>query len=151
MSEKLKFTIRLVSWLLVALAAPIIFMIVRFEMFQTVTKVSIGGWGLVLIIFVAVFLLYILKTIEDGFMDGIVKQTFKGIRKITVPLVIVIIALNWLDNCLDELLEFLIFITICETVAIPINPLPEWMRKNNIEFTAFNIKEIINILKNKKS
>jgi hypothetical protein len=150
MSKKTKFIIRLFSWLSIAFVAPITFMLIRFEMFEKVTNVSVGGWGLIFILFITIFIIYALRMIEEGFVVGVVKQSIRGVRKIILPLIMLILGLYWLKDCLPQLMEFLIFIVICETVALPINPLPSWLFEKGIEVSAFKIKSIFDYLKEKK-
>ena len=50
-----------------------------------------------------------------------------------IPLIILIIAIDAVKANIGKLETFLIFLAICEAVAIPVNPLRKWAEQHNIE------------------
>ena len=47
----------------------------------------------------------------------------------------------------EELLQFLVFVFICEIPAAAVNPIPRWAYENKIEEVSFNASKIISSIK----
>ena len=151
MTERKKFILRFIAWVFLAFVIPASFLAWRFQLFEVTeeTRVKIGGWGLILIIFTAIFFLSLFNQLRKGMKPSIAKQVADGICRITIPLVLCTFLVYWMSGCFEELLEFLIVLTIFETLALPVNPLPKWMLDNNIETGELMFSNIINSLKKK--
>ena len=123
------FLTRAILWLLCAAGLPFMFIAYRFELFKSVSKIQIGGWGLIAIIIVAVVAITVLRYIKAAYKNGYsyFGQIIMGICKVVIPLV----ALYWIvlniRNNLDLFLQALGCTIICETVGIFINPFPKWV------------------------
>ena len=150
MSETKKFWIRFSSWLTVAYIFPALFLIFRFDLFSQTTKLKVGGWGVVFIIFTYIFFKYIINTIRKGMPEGVTKQTLDGVSRVTLPLVVIAFITYWLSNLIDELLQFEIILIICETSAFAINPFPKWKKDNKIEDEAMSFDKFLKMLKKDK-
>lgn len=154
MSERKKFIIRFIAWILLAFVAPAGFLAWRFKLFEVTeeVRVKIGGWGFVLILFTMIFMLYLFNQLRKGMKPSIGKQVVDGICKVTIPLTLCTFMVYWMSGCFEELLEFLVVLTIFETIALPINPLPKWMLENKIEQGEFMFSKIVDVVmsKNKK-
>lgn len=141
--QKAIFITRLITYFIFSLALPIAYLIWKFQLFRRVSKVSIGGWGLVLIIFLAVYFWKLISAARKGLKFGMTRQVLNGLCGITLPLAISYLVLWWLSGNIQELIDFLLVLTICETVAIPINPIPKWQFDNNKEVTEMSIMSIV--------
>lgn len=102
-------------------------MIWRFELFNKISTISIGGWGLVCIIFSAVFIVKLAKQVKKGLPYSFFTQILNGIIKIVIPLITATLCLFAIKNCINEAIEFMICLTMCEIIAIPSNPFPKWI------------------------
>ncbi len=144
------FLIRLTLYIFFGFAVPGAFLIWRFKLFRQVSKLSIGGWGILLILFTIIFFWKLISSLRKGMKFGIVKQCLDGICGTLFPLIIVIVVCSLLDSWMTELVEFLCVTFVCHIIAIPVNPIPKWRFENNIEETAFGISKIIEIIKKPK-
>ena len=79
------------------------FLIWRFNLFTQTSKLNIGGWGIVVIIFTTVFVSRLAKQAAEAMDSELFRQILKSICKVLMPLLaatIYIISIwNW-----DELL-----------------------------------------------
>ena len=55
------FVLRLIGYISVGLIIPMVFLIWRFNLFSSTSKLNIGGWGMVVIIFTTVFLIKLIN------------------------------------------------------------------------------------------
>lgn len=122
------FWARFISWALFACLAPVGFIAWRFQLFSKVSAVQFGGWGILAVIIIAVFLITIFKYVCKGMMRwSMTKQIIMGLCKVTIPL----IALYWILWAISAnitiFLQALAVVIVCETIAIPVNPLPQWV------------------------
>lgn len=132
---KTVFWTRFVSWACFACVFPLIFLMWRFKIFQKVAKIHIGGVGLIVIIIIAVFAFTIIKYIKLALKarHTLLGQFLDGFCKIIIPLLTALIILYNVRDDIDALIQALSCVTICEAIAIPLNPLPKWayeMQKN---------------------
>ena len=90
MTERKKFILRFVAWVFLAFVIPASFLAWRFQLFEVTeeARVKVGGWGLILIIFTAVFFLSLFNQLRKGMKPSIAKQVADGICRITIPLVL---------------------------------------------------------------
>ena len=142
MSKKI-FIIRLSLYILIGLVAPIGFLAWKFQLFSKVTKISFSIWGFVAIFVAAVFVIKLFNGLRKGMKPGLGKQTIDIICKVTIPLLLVTIAFDWLSGFSSEFVQFLVVLTICESVGGVINPLPQWRFENGIEVKTNMVNEIL--------
>ena len=123
------FWIRLVLWTLCACVLPFLFIAWRFELFKKVSKLQLGGWGVVAILLVAIFVLAVLKYVRLalGAKYSLTGQILKGVCKIIVPLLVLIGILICVRDSVWTTIKVLGVVTFLEFVAIPLNPLPKWV------------------------
>lgn len=145
MSRK-QFWARLVLYILFGAILPFIFLVWRFELFQKVSGLSVGGWGLIGIIFVAVFLLKLMKAVRKGLPFSLGTQVLEGVCKIIFPFLIAAVCVYVFKDMMDELFQFLCVVIICEMVAIPLNPIPQWAHENKIEEQTNGVKTMFESL-----
>ena len=130
------FAIRLGIYILLGLILPIAFLAWKFELFTKVTQASFSVWGLIAMVIAIVFVLKLFDGLRKGLKHGWTKQVIDSICEITVPLLIVTVAFDWMSGFATEFVQFLILLIICETLAGVANPIPQWCFENNIEQTG---------------
>lgn len=147
------FVSRLVIYIIFGAVIPAGFLCWRFKLFDKVSKVSISGWGLIAIIVVGVFFLKLLKAIKKGLPFSFFSRVIEGICKVTLPLFILTFCSYALQDCMKEVFQFLIVLSISESVAMLVNPLPRWAHENQmIESTkgTRHLLESIGLIKEEK-
>lgn len=121
-------------FLLIAIA-PIIYLIIRYRLFEVKTTVQLNLWQIVAILFFGIVITtigyYCVSALKTKYFWW--KQIVVGVVKLIIPLSIALVITTWLSNNINILKEFLIVTIICESIAIVINPLPKWCFENNIE------------------
>lgn len=125
-----KFVIRFILFTLFACILPFTFIAWRYELFNKVDEVSLTGWGVIGILIIAVFCIYVLNAIKKGMPYSMFTQVVDGILKVEMPLVIFYLMLTSIQSTIELFLQCLICIIVCEAIAIPINPLPKWIKEN---------------------
>ena len=115
--------------------APVTYMIVRFHLFQTTTKLQVGLAGVVVIGIMMGVISVLIKFYLDGMKCkySLLKQILVGIIRLILPLTLLLVILIWLGDNIAMIKEALYVIIPCELVAIVVNPLPKWCFDNNIE------------------
>jgi uncharacterized protein YacL len=144
--NKGQFWTRLSFYILFAWVIPATFLIYRFNLFSKVDSISIGGWGIVFIVFTGVFFSKLLKAIRNGLPFSMATQILTGIVKSIIPLIIACFASYYLRNCMTEVFQFLVVVTLCQIVAIVVNPLPQWAHENKLEEGKSTMKELFESL-----
>ena len=122
------FWIRFALWTIFACVLPFIFIAWRFQLFQPITQIQIGGWGIIAIVIVAVFALAIIRYIRLALSAkySFIGQCLTGLCKVILPLVIVWLIVYSVKSNVDLFLQVMGVVIACEAIAIPINPLPKW-------------------------
>lgn len=126
------FWLRFAFWCLFACVLPFCFIVWRFDLFATTTKMNLGGWGIIAIGVVAIFAISLMRYVAKGMKHSMTKQIINGVCKIIIPLVLCYIIVYWLRDETKNCMQVLGCVTLCELVAIPINPMPEWKFNNHI-------------------
>ena len=116
--------IRLILFVLFAVIMPILFIAFRYGIFKNPSNLSFSGVGIISIILIISFTIYIALQIKRALPFSMVSQVITGVLFIIVPLICLIWFLSSIKNSIDVFINCLIFITICEAIAIPINPIP---------------------------
>lgn len=144
--NKKQFWIRFGFYILFGGILPAIFLVFRFNLFQKVSKISIGGWGLVCIIFLALFFSRLVKMVKQGLPFSYLTQILNGIIKVTIPLLTITISIYCMQDFIIQLLQFFIVATVCETIAFCVNPFPQWIHDNKITEQTNNMKTMLTTL-----
>ena len=131
--KKALFWTRFGIYVLFQIVIPITFLVWRFKLFQKISTVSIGGWGIVVIILVTAFFVSMIKYVKKGLPFSFLTQCLNGIMKTIIPLIAVAFILNWLKGSINELSQFVIVYILCQIIAIPANPFPKWIHDNNLQ------------------
>lgn len=132
-NQKIIFYVRLALFILIGCVAPFAFIAWRFGLFASATKASLSGWGIVGILIIFFFLRYVYSILRSGIPYSFITQILAGVFKIIVPLLLMYVALNVIGRNIDQFMQVIVCVILCEIVAIPINPLPKYMHDNNIE------------------
>lgn len=142
------FISKLISWLIFALVLPLAFLMYRFDIFKTVSKVRISGITIIGIIIIAFVAITIIKYVKMAFSNKYspIAQLLSGICKIIVPLVALIAILTYVRNEIDLVIQALYCVTACELVAIPLNPLPQWAYEKQKDVRVEERKETFDYL-----
>ena len=122
---------------------PFLFLAWRFELFKKVSKISIGGWGLVAVIFAFVFVTVTVNKIKDGMPYSYTKQVIDGISKVVLQLFLGAFCIYYMKDLMEELFQFFCILILCETVAVLVNPIPQWQHENNIERQESSVKKFL--------
>ena len=145
MNKKL-FWIRLISYAVIGGGVPLFFLIWRFNLFSKVSKLSIGGWGMVAILFIGIFFIKMMKAIRKGLPFSFGTQILEGMFKVTIPLLIATVVIYVMRNSVEELFQFFFVLLFCETIAMIVNPIPQWAHENKIEEQESSAKRILSSL-----
>ena len=125
---KTVFWSRFVSWAMFSCILPFLFIVYRFKLFGKISKIQIGGWGIVAIVIAAAFVFTVIRYIKLAFAGrySLVGQILSGICKVILPLGIFMVLLYNIKNNVDIMIQVLGCVISCEAIAIPLNPLPKW-------------------------
>lgn len=123
------FISRAIAWFMFAGILPFVFIAYRFSLFHTVSKIQIGGWGIIAILIIGVVAITFLKylKIAMGIRYSYLGQVVKGFFKVIIPLLIVAVIVYNIRNNIDLFLQALGCVICCETIAIFVNPFPKWI------------------------
>ena len=120
---------RFFGYIAIGLLIPMAFLIWRFQLFRSESQITFGGWGVVVVIFTAIFMLKLMKQASFATDSVLGKQILDALRKIFVPLFTVTFCLFAVKEFITELIEFFTVLTVCEPIAYVINPLPALMKE----------------------
>ena len=122
------FWTRFVLWTIFSCVLPFVFILWRFDLFKTVSKIQIGGWGIIAIVLVAVFVFTVIRYVKIALNAkySLLGQVLGGVCKIIIPLLAALFILKGVRDNIDLMIQVLGCVTLCEAVAIPLNPLPKW-------------------------
>lgn len=143
----MKFWSRFTLWVLFALVLPLIYIFVRTNLFYTVNKVSI--WLLIVILVVFLFVRQLWKYLKNGIPYSMGVQVISGVVKIILPLLALYSVILIFRLKVDEVVtaakgieQFLIILIPCQMIAIPINPMPQWVYENKEKRLAQIIQKV---------
>lgn len=139
----LQFFIRFAAYCIFGGIIPFMFLVWRFKLFSTVSKISIGGWGILAIIVIGTFLIKLMKNVKK-ILEPYPAEVVSGIAKIIIPLIGLAFLTYYMRDMMMELFQFICVAIVCEMVAIISNPFPQWEEQNKINKEE---KRISNLLK----
>lgn len=125
---KTVFWSRFVLWTIFACGLPFAFIVWRFQLFHTISKIQIGGWGLIAIIIVAFFVITVIRYVKIALSGhySFIGQCLTGFCKVVIPLLVFYLILYYLREQINLMLQVIGCVILCEVIAIPLNPLPKW-------------------------
>lgn len=142
MSRK-QFWIRLPIYALFLFVIPAAFLIIRFKLFQKISALNIGGWGIVTILLVGFGFMKMMKEVKKGLPFCYLNQVVTGLYKVIVPLLVLTFVIYIGKDSVNHILQFLFVLVPCEFIAILINPLPRWAYENHLEEDGYKLKQIL--------
>ena len=143
--EKAIFIVRLIIFILFACILPFAFIAWRFGLFSQSqgSNIALSGWGIIGIIIVLAFVIYVLKMLRMGQPFSMFTQILSGLIKVILPLLICLLILKAMRNNIDSMIQALTCSIICEMVAIVVNPLPKWVEDNHIQKEELKASSLI--------
>jgi hypothetical protein len=132
---KIFFILRFLLWSILTIGVPTFIVLEQYAFFKQYQAFTlrISGWGIIILVIGAVFTFYILKTLADAINNPILKQTLNGVIKITLPLLVVFLLTGIIVNNIDKIRIILLLSLVSTGIAIPINPLPEYLYNQKIK------------------
>ena len=130
---KTVFSVRLLLWATFSAILPFIFIAWRYGIFTHQSKIKLTGWGIVAIIIALVFILSLLKYIYKGLKPGLFKQCMLGVVSIILPLIVLYLLVNGIEENIHLFKQALGCVILCEAIGIPLNPFPAWLAKREVE------------------
>lgn len=148
MSKK-QFWIRFSFYVLFGLIIPMVFLVWRFKLFRKISAISVGGWGITVVIFSILFMIKLAKQVKKGLPFCFVSQLLNGLIKVILPLFMALLCLYFIRNYISEVMEFLVVLILSESVAIAVNPFPSWVHCNKLKEDETNFKIFIDMFQKK--
>lgn len=149
--EQKIFAIKVIVWSLFSCFIPVAFIGWRYDLFKKAGELSLSGWGLFAIVIIAIFLYVVIKYIKAGFTEwSMTKQIISGIIKVLLPLGASLAVVVSIRANLDYFIQALSCVLMCEVIAIPVNPFPEWVWKKSQGRFESAVDFIANKIYNKK-
>lgn len=129
-----KFIIQFIIFIAFGILAPILYLTIRFNLFQTTSRLQIGIWGIIVIGIIIGSISVLIKYYLDGMKTkySLFKQILQGVIKLILPLLLFLIILIFMKDNIKLMIESLLVIIPCEIIAIVVNPLPKWCFENNV-------------------
>lgn len=154
-----KFWIKFSIFLLFSLVLPVSFIAIRFKLFSTARQLNtITLWAVIALCVLIGVVSFLIKFYLDGMKckHSLLKQILQGAVRVLIPIFIMIVLVFFArkilmanyETMLQTLNNLLLVLGVCfvsETIAIIVNPLPEWAFNNNVDGMA----EIYDKIKNK--
>ena len=130
---KKEFWIRFAIWISFFLVAPFVYISVEFGIFSEQTSRSLSGWGIIAVFFLMICGIILLNMVRKSMRKGTMwRQCFDGAFAL-LPILCIIFALETIKNNVSDFQKFLIFLVVCEAIAVPINPFPKWDMQHGMD------------------
>ena len=127
-AKKKVFIARAIAWAAFACGLPVAFIGWRYDLFRKVGTLQLSGWGLFALVIVFFFLRAFIKYIKAGLGGwSMTKQIINGITSILLPLGALLAVCVGIRSNIDYFVQALCCTLMCEALAIPMNPFPEWV------------------------
>ena len=135
---------------MIGLVVPVAFLIWRFKLFGKVSKISVGGWGIITVLVFVIFFAKMLKSIRKGLPFSLTTHIINVIVKVTLPLFLAMMIVYLLRDFMTECFQVLCVLFICETISAIVNPIPQWSHENRLEEQENQMKTVFSSLLEKK-
>lgn len=142
------FWVRFVLWVICGAVLPFLFIALRFNIFKKASSLSLSGWGIIAVLIVAIFILVLIRYLKKGFgiKNVFISQCLNGFTKVIIPLGVLLVIVYISSKNLEALSQSLGCTTLCELIAIPVNPMPEWVEKCRKEENKNEQKDTIDYM-----
>ena len=131
--DKKVFIARVILFCIFGCILPFVFIAWRFQIFSNGGGVSLTGWGVIGILIVFFFILYCLKILKNSIPFSMTYQILSGTIKVILPLILLLLLVNALEDSIRQFKQVLIIVIGCEAIAIVVNPFPKYMHDKGIE------------------
>lgn len=138
--KKIVFIIRALLWLYFSLFLPIYVITKNYDLVKP-NPFKYTGWAIICSIFLVISISAIFGYIIQSLKYSIYIQILSGIKKILIPIIVMLLICTIIDKNIDKIMNILKICLISEAVAIPINPFPKWVYERKIK----KFKEEINL------
>lgn len=150
--DKKVFIARTILFCIFGCILPFVFIAWRFEIFSSGgSHISLTGWGIIGILIVFFFILYCLKILKNSIPFSMTYQILSGAIKVILPLILLLLLVNALEDSIRQFKQALIIVIGCEAIAIVVNPFPKYMHDKGIEKTENLMDTFIEKWKKKES
>ena len=150
--DKKVFIARTILFCIFGCILPFVFIAWRFEIFSNGgSHISLTGWGIIGIMIVFFFVLYCLKILKNSIPFSMTYQILSGAIKVILPLILLLLLVNALEDSIRQFKQALIIVIGCEAIAIVVNPFPKYMHDKGIEKTENLMDTFISKWKKKES
>lgn len=150
--DKKVFIARTILFCIFGCVLPFVFIAWRFEIFSNGgSHISLTGWGVIGILIVFFFVLYCLKILKNSIPFSMTYQILSGAIKVILPLILLLLLVNALEDSIRQFKQALIIVIGCEAIAIVVNPFPKYMHDKGIEKTENLMDTFITKWKKKES
>lgn len=145
---KAVFWIRFALWAILACVLPFAFIVWRFDLFQTISKTQIGGWGIIAIVLLAVFVFSVIRYVRMAMSASysLTTQCLNGFCKVVLPCLALLVIVYCMKNDVELMIQVLGCVTLCEAMAVPVNPLPKWAYDRQKDVRVEERKETMDYL-----
>lgn len=142
---KTVFAIRVFLWATFAAILPFAFIAWRYGIFTSECKIQLSGWGFIAVIVLIVFVSTLIRYVYKGLKPGFAKQCVFGLVSIILPLIMLYLLIDSIENSIQIFKQALCCVILCETISIPLNPFPSWIAKrqtNDEQKKAENMADV---------
>lgn len=126
---KTTFALRAIVWTIFAAVLPFSFIAWRYDIFKKGSELQLSGWGIIAVIIVAVFAIVLIRYLFLALKPGFAKQCITGFASVVVPLIALMLIVDKISTNVVCFQQALGCTTLCEFLAIPINPFPDLIEK----------------------
>lgn len=132
--KKIIFIARLAFFIIFGAIVPVCFVAWRYGLFTSgEVKFTTAGWGIIASVVLFVILRYVMGQVSVVLPWSLFSQVITGFMKVILPLLCLYFILNSIEDSLELLTQSVLAIILCESVAICVNPFPQWRRDHGIE------------------
>ncbi len=138
------FFVRLLAWVLLAIVGPLVLILTQYDFFSATQTVSqkISGWGIIIIVIVFSGIYYVLSSVAKALPNPYLENVLMGILKVVLPLIIVYFLSGIIARNIDKIKLILMGSIIFQTLALFVNPLPEFIQNSKAYKLRNMIKEV---------
>jgi hypothetical protein len=134
---------RFTVWFLLSVVTPSAIIVTQYDIFserESTTKIT--GWGLIALIGLGGGVFYIVKSLSDASHNPWVEGMVKGFTFGILPLMGIYLLTGIIAHNLEKIRIIVLVTMISESIALPINPLPQYVAEKKKEI---KMKETLGI------
>lgn len=129
MSPRTRFWVLFTLWTIFACVVPVCFIAWRYQLFQRVGDIQLSGWGMLAIVIIGFFAICVCKYVRTALSIkwSMVGQCVNGTAKVLLPLLALLLLLKSIESSVSLFIQVVGVVTVCEAIAIPLNPFPKYV------------------------